>query len=203
MTIAVDRQNCSAHNTSGFVFKALRRPTLLGHLVRGGSTLRGLKPAMFNQTALQVGDAAPELKLKDQHGNLVFLRDFAGRWVVLYFYPKDNTPGCTREACNFQDESERLASLNAQVIGVSADSRESHAAFAGKFNLKFPLLADPAKKVTRSYGALAFYRLARRMTFIVDPQGKVRKIFKSVNPKTHAGEVAQALAELQSSANKA
>ena len=152
---------------------------------------------MLDQTTLQIGDTAPELKLKDQHGNLVFLRDYAGRWVVLYFYPKDDTPGCTREACNFRDGSERLAAFNVQVLGVSVDSRESHESFARKFKLNFPVLADPTKKITRAYGALAFYRLARRMTFIIDPQGKIRKIFKSVNPKIHVEEVAQALKELQ------
>ena len=152
---------------------------------------------MFDQTTLQIGDTAPELKLKDQHGNLVFLRDYTGQWVVLYFYPKDDTPGCTREACNFRDESERLAPFKVQVLGVSVDSRESHENFARKFKLNFPLLADPTKKITRAYGALAFYRLARRMTFVIDPQGKIRKIFKSVNPKTHVEEVAQALKELQ------
>jgi len=155
---------------------------------------------MFDQTTLQIGDAAPELKLKDQHGNLVFLRDYAGRWVVLYFYPKDDTPGCTREACNFRDESERLAPFNVQVLGVSVDNRESHESFARKHKLNFPLLADPTKKITRAYGALAFYRLARRMTFIIDTQGKIRKIFMSVNPKTHVEEVALALTELQAPA---
>ncbi|MCI0424024.1 MAG: peroxiredoxin [Acidobacteria bacterium] len=155
---------------------------------------------MFDETKLQIGDPAPELKLKDQSGNLVFLRDYASKWVVLYFYPKDDTPGCTREACNFRDKSERLAPFNAQVIGVSVDSRESHESFARKFKLNFPLLADPAKKVTKAYGALAFYRLARRMTFVIDPQGKIRRIFKNVNPKIHAEEIAQALKELQSPA---
>jgi thioredoxin-dependent peroxiredoxin len=155
---------------------------------------------MFDQTTLQIGDTAPELKLKDQHGKLVFLRDYAGRWVVLYFYPKDDTPGCTREACNFRDESERLAPFNVQVLGVSVDSRESHQNFARKFKLNFPILADPTKKITRAYGALAFYRLARRMTFIIDPHGKIRKIFRSVNLKMHVEEVAQALTELQAPA---
>lgn len=158
------------------------------------------EPTMFEQATLQIGDTAPELKLKDQQGNLIFLRDYAGRWVVLYFYPKDDTPGCTREACNFRDESVRLATFNVQVLGISVDSRESHESFAKKFNLNFPLLADPTKKIARAYGALAFYRLARRMTFIIDPQGKIRKIFKSVNPKTHVEEVAQALTELQAPA---
>lgn len=152
---------------------------------------------MLIDSQLKVGDSAPELKLKDQHGNLAFLRDYAGKWVVLYFYPKDHTPGCTREACQFRDESERLAPLNVQVIGVSVDDRESHESFAKKHKLNFPLLADPAKKVTKAYGALAFYRLARRMTFIIDPEGKIRKVFKSVNPNRHVDEVVEALKELQ------
>jgi thioredoxin-dependent peroxiredoxin len=153
---------------------------------------------MFGDVKLQVGDSAPELKLKDQHGNLVFLRDYAGKWVVLYFYPKDGTPGCTREACRFRDESQQLAPFNVQVIGVSVDDRESHERFAGKFKLNFPLLADPTKKVTKAYGALAFYRLARRMTFIIDPDGKIRKIFAKVDPNTHVEEIIAALKELQS-----
>jgi peroxiredoxin Q/BCP len=153
---------------------------------------------MFGDIKLQVGDSAPELKLKDQHGNLVFLRDYAGKWVVLYFYPKDGTPGCTREACRFRDESQQLAPFNVQVIGVSVDDRESHEKFARKFKLNFPLLADPTKKVTKAYGALAFYRLARRMTFIIDPDGKIRKIFAKVDPNTHVEEIIAALKELQS-----
>jgi thioredoxin-dependent peroxiredoxin len=153
---------------------------------------------MFSDVKLQVGDSAPELKLKDQHGNLVFLRDYAGKWVVLYFYPKDDTPGCTREACRFRDETQQLAPFNVQVIGVSVDDRESHEKFARKFKLSFPLLADPTKKVTKAYGALAFYRLARRMTFIIDSDGKIRKIFEKVNPNTHVEEIIASLKELQS-----
>lgn len=153
---------------------------------------------MFSTPILQVGDTAPELKLKDQNGNLVFLRDFAGKkWVVLYFYPKDDTPGCTKEACSFRDESHRLERFNVQVLGVSVDNRESHQAFARKLKLSFPLLADPDRKVTKTYGALAFYRLAKRMTFIIDPEGTIRKVFSQVNPKTHVEEVVTALEELQ------
>ncbi len=155
---------------------------------------------MFGTPILQVGDLAPELKLKDQNGNLVFLRDFAGKkWVVLYFYPKDDTPGCTKEACNFRDASELLDRFNVQVLGVSVDSRESHQTFARKLKLRFPLLADPDRKVTKAYGALAFYRLARRTTFIIDPEGRIRKVFPRVDPKTHTGEVVAALEALQGS----
>jgi thioredoxin-dependent peroxiredoxin len=153
---------------------------------------------MIPSTKLQVGDIAPELKLKDQDGNLVFLRDFFDKkWVVLYFYPMDDTPGCTKEACNFRDNLGRLSELGVQVIGVSVDNNQSHKRFANKFKLNFPLLADPTKKVTKAYGALAFYRLARRMTFIIDKQGKVRKVFPKVNPAGHVDEIIQALRELQ------
>ncbi len=153
---------------------------------------------MLTDSRLKVGDPAPELKLKDQNGNLVFLRDFAQKkWVVLYFYPKDDTPGCTKEACSFRDESAVLAPFNVQIIGVSVDNAESHKSFAKKLNLNFPLLADPTKKVTKAYGALAFYRLAKRMTFIIDPQGLIRKIFDSVIPQTHVEAIVAALKELQ------
>ncbi|MEW5975412.1 MAG: peroxiredoxin [Acidobacteriota bacterium] len=153
---------------------------------------------MFPQIHLKEGDPAPELKLKDQHGNLVWLRDYLSKkWVVLYFYPKDHTPGCTQEACDLRDNMERLLEHEAQVVGVSVDDHESHGRFARKHGLNFPLLADPKKKVTRSYGALAFYRLARRMTFIIDQQGTIRKIFPKVNPKTHVEEVLRALQELK------
>ena len=153
---------------------------------------------MLTDSKLKAGDPAPELKLKDQNGNLVFLRDFAQKkWVVLYFYPKDDTPGCTKEACSFRDESAVFAPFNVQIIGVSVDNAESHKSFAKKFSLNFPLLADPTKKVTKAYGALAFYRLAKRMTFIIDPQGMIRKIFDSVSPQNHVEEIVEALRELQ------
>jgi thioredoxin-dependent peroxiredoxin len=153
---------------------------------------------MITTAKVQVGDNAPELKLKDQDGHLVFLRDFFDKkWVVLYFYPMDDTPGCTKEACNFRDNLGRLTELGVQVIGVSVDNYQSHKRFANKFKLDFPLLSDPTKKVTKAYGALAFYRLAKRMTFIIDKQGKVRKIFPKVNPAGHIDEIIEALRELQ------
>ncbi len=153
---------------------------------------------MFGELQLKEGDPAPELKLKDQHGNLVFLRDFREKkWLVLYFYPKDDTPKCTMEACSFRDTIEELRKADVQVVGVSTDTGESHQSFARKHRLNFPLLADPTRKVTRVYGALAFYRLARRMTFLIDKQGTIRRIFPKVNPKTHVGEIQKALKELQ------
>ena len=152
---------------------------------------------MFGSFEIKEGDIAPELKLKDQDGNLVFLRDFREKWVVLYFYPKDETPGCTEEACGFRDTLEELREAGVQVVGVSTDTWESHRHFARRHGLNFPLLADPTKKVTRGYGALAFYRLARRMTFLIDKHGIIRKIFPKVNPKTHVDEIRKALEELE------
>lgn len=153
---------------------------------------------MTGMALIEVGQPAPELKLKDQNGNLVFLRDFANRkWVVLYFYPKDQTPGCTKEACNFRDNIDRFIALNVQVLGVNVDDPRSHQAFSIKHRLNFPLLADTTKKVTKAYGALAFYRLPRRMTFVIDPGGKIRKIFSHVNPSNHAEELLAVLKELQ------
>jgi peroxiredoxin Q/BCP len=153
---------------------------------------------MITSAKVQVGDSAPELKLKDQDGHLVFLRDFFDKkWVVLYFYPMDDTRGCTKEACNFRDNLGRLTELGVQVIGVSVDNHQSHKRFANRFKLDFPLLSDPTKKVTKAYGALAFYRLAKRMTFIIDKQGKIRKIFPKVNPAGHIDEIIEALRELQ------
>jgi len=152
---------------------------------------------MTGNTLIEVGQPAPDFKLKDQSGKLVFLRDFANKkWVILYFYPKDQTHGCTQEACNFRDEIDRFLSHNVQVLGVSVDDSLSHQAFSNKYRLNFPLLADPAKKVTKAYGALAFYRLARRMTFIIDPEGRIRKIFDHVNPSNHIDELVVALKEL-------
>ena len=129
---------------------------------------------MIGNASLELGQQAPDFKLKDQNENLVFLRDFANRkWVVLYFYPKDQTPGCTKEACNFRDNIDRFVALNVQVLGVNVDDSRSHQAFSTKHRLNFPLLADTTKKVTKAYGALAFYRLPRRMTFVIDPKGKI------------------------------
>jgi peroxiredoxin Q/BCP len=185
-----------------FNSKQIRRSILLPAFLLCLATFReiALGETMFEDHTLKVGDTAPELKLKDQHGNLIFLRDFAKKkWVVLYFYPKDDTPGCTKEACQLRDQSKQLEPFNVQVLGVSVDSIESHDKFARKFNLSFPLLADPTKKVTKAYGALAFYRLARRITFIIDPEGKIRHIFSKVNPTSHVDEIVEALKQLQAS----
>src|SRR3990172_5285488 len=123
------------------------------------------------------GAPAPAFSLADQAGKTRTLAEFRGKWVVLYFYPKDDTPGCTEEACNFRDDIFALSRMDAQVIGVSLDDSASHAQFAKKYSLPFPLLADPSGAVTDSYGALPQGgRYAKRYTFLFDPAGKVAKV---------------------------
>jgi peroxiredoxin Q/BCP len=136
------------------------------------------------------GAQAPAFSLPDQTGKPRSLAEFRSRWVVLYFYPKDDTPGCTEEACNFRDDIFALEQMGAQVVGVSLDDSASHARFAKKHGLPFPLLADPSGTVTRSYGALTEgSQYARRYTFLIDPAGKVAKVYTSVETSRHSAEV--------------
>jgi peroxiredoxin Q/BCP len=132
------------------------------------------------------------------------LEDYLGRWVVLYFYPKDDTPGCTKEACSFRDEKGNLEALGAVVLGVSADDVQSHARFHSKYALNFPLLSDPGKEVIRAYGAWGVKQLygqvyegVMRQTYLIDPAGRVARVWEKVRPEGHAAEVAEALLELQ------
>lgn len=143
------------------------------------------------------GAPAPAFSLADQSGKTRTLAEFRGKWVVLYFYPKDDTPGCTEEACKFRDDIFALNQMDAQVIGVSLDDSASHAQFAKKYSLPFPLLADPSGAVTRSYGALPQgSRYARRYTFLIDPAGKVAKVYTSVETSRHSVEVIEDLKRL-------
>ncbi|MCL4454832.1 MAG: thioredoxin-dependent thiol peroxidase [Deinococcus sp.] len=150
------------------------------------------------------GEKAPHFALPDQEGKVHKLSDYQGGWLVLYFYPKDDTPGCTKEACSFRDEQATLKKLGAVVLGVSADDTKSHAKFAEKFNLNFPLLADPSAEMIKSYGAWGKknlygkeYEGVLRQTFIVDPKGNVARVWEKVKPEDHALDVAEALRELQ------
>jgi peroxiredoxin Q/BCP len=148
----------------------------------------------------QVGQPAPLFNLPDQNGKVHSLDEYKGRWVVLYFYPKDDTPGCTQEACAFRDDLHKLTALGAQVIGVSVDDTASHAEFARKYHLPFPLLADKDGRIAASYGALmnlGLIRFARRYTFLIDPQGKVAKSYLKVDTSRHSGEIVDDLARLK------
>ena len=142
---------------------------------------------------LEVGHPAPAFDLPDADLEMVSLSSFRGkRHVVLYFYPKDDTPGCTEEACAFRDDQAALTLLGAQVIGVSLDDSASHAAFAKKYSLPFPLLADTDAKVSASYGAvtnLVVAKFARRYTFLIDPQGRIAKAYLNVDTSRHSAEI--------------
>lgn len=146
------------------------------------------------------GSAAPEFTLPSQDGAFVSLKDYRGSWVVLYFYPKDQTPGCTREAHNFQVDQVKYAQHKAVVLGVSVDSVDSHKSFCSKEGLNFKLLADGKGKVSSAYGSLTnlgFVKFAARNTFLIDPTGKVAKTYTSVNPAQHSEEVLAALEQMQ------
>lgn len=150
---------------------------------------------------LAVGEVAPDFDLTDQNQVRRRLGDYRGQWLVLYFYPKDETPGCTKEACAFRDAG---SDLGAAVIGISKDSVDSHAKFAQNHRLNFPLLADPTTEVIRAYGAWGTKNLygklsegTLRQTFLIDPQGRIAHIWKRVKPETHPAEVAEKLEALK------
>jgi len=150
--------------------------------------------------APEVGTAAPDFLLTSNEGKQIGLGDFHGKWVVLYFYPKDFTSGCTLEAHNFQRDLEQYEKVNAAIVGVSVDTADSHKSFCEKEKLNFKLLSDPDAKVSDKYGSVMDYngmKLSARNTFIINPEGKIAKVFLKVNPKTHSEEVLAALAELQ------
>lgn len=149
---------------------------------------------------LEVGMKAPQFDLYDQTGTQHSLSNYLGKWVVMYFYPKDDTPGCTKEACAFRDDIPTLNKLDVRVFGVSVDSTESHAEFANKFDLQFPLLADIGGNVSAEYGSLTKVgpmKFAKRHTFIIDPDGKFAKIYRSVKPASHSDEVIAEIKNLQ------
>ncbi len=147
----------------------------------------------------EVGKPAPDFNLPDQNGKLHVLKDYRGKWLVLYFYPRDDTPGCTQEACAFRDDLQQITALDAQVVGVSVDDSSSHAEFARKYHLPFPLLADQTTGTAARYGALmdlVFIKVARRYTFLIDPQGNVGKVYLSVETSRHSKEIIEDLQKL-------
>jgi peroxiredoxin Q/BCP len=155
------------------------------------------KPASSD---LKVGQKAPDFTVMDDKGEKVKLADLKGKKVVLYFYPKDDTPGCTKEACAFRDGIDKIKKRGAVVLGVSADSVESHKKFKGKFDLNFPLLADPDKKMIEAYGVWKEksmygkkYMGIERTTFLIDETGKIAHIFPKVKVDQHYDEVLEAL----------
>ncbi|MCX6783476.1 MAG: thioredoxin-dependent thiol peroxidase [candidate division WWE3 bacterium] len=145
---------------------------------------------------LSINTKAPQFSASDQTGTVRNLSDYLGKWVVLYFYPKDDTPGCTKEACSLQDSYTELEKLGAVIIGVSKDSIASHQKFAAKYHLKFPLLADETKEIINKYeawGSKKFmgkeYEGTLRITYLIDTTGVIRKAYLKVNPLTHVSEI--------------
>ena len=167
------------------------------------TTILTLSTLMFSSlqaNTLELGQAAPEFELKDQDGETHSLEKYRGQWVVMYFYPKDDTPGCTKEACAFRDDYKTISAQNTQVLGISVDSTESHAEFAEKYNLPFPLLADIDGLVAKNYQSLlslGFIKLAKRHTFIVDPDGIIKMIYRKVEPNSHSDQILSDLIKLQ------
>ena len=144
---------------------------------------------------------APHFSLNDSDGQLHSLSDYIGKWLVVYFYPKDDTPGCTTQACSLRDARDELAELGAEVVGISMDDASSHEKFKAKHTLNFTLLSDPDKKVIESYGAWGKKMFGRegilRKTFIIDPQGLVQKVYGRATPLGHGNSVVESLKKLQ------
>lgn len=168
-------------------------------LVAGGvAVLAGALRA--GNTAPAVGTEAPDFTLNSQDDKPVSLHDFRGRWVVLYFYPKDMTPGCTVEAHNFQRDLASYQARNATILGVSVQDEQTHREFCAKESLHFKLLADTKKEVSEKYDSIINFgimKLSARHTFLIDPSGKVRRVWTDVDVKKHSGEILATLAELE------
>ena len=161
---------------------------LLAYFLRSGA-----------EETLAVGVPAPEFELPDQTGQLHSLEDYRDKWIVLYFYPKDETPGCTTEACEFRDNIFAFRDLNAQILGVSFDDVESHLKFAENHELPFPLLADTEGKAADAYGVktrMFGMTVAKRQTFLIDPAGNIARHYASVKPATHSQQVLADLRDL-------
>lgn len=162
----------------------------LGLFFRLSSKKKSLKPGQF----------APDFRLMDQDGKIHTLADFQGKWLALYFYPKDDTPGCTKQACAFRDGLQELVDLGAEVIGVSVDDTDSHADFAKKYHLQFPLLADTTAETAARYHSLinlGLFKFAKRNTFLIDPQGKIARMYLSASAARNSAEVIEDLKHLQ------
>ena len=147
---------------------------------------------VFAGEALMTGSDAPAFNLQDQNGEWHTLEEYKGQWLAIYFYPKDDTPGCTKEACNFRDNIYAFKAIDAAVVGISVDDVESHKKFSDKYKIPFTILADDSSETAKAYGVLRDYKLiklASRQSFLVDPEGKIAKHYADVDPDTHTDEV--------------
>jgi len=167
-----------------------------------GLTTLALVYAAETQTQPETGKPAPDFSLTTGDGSQVSLKDYRGKWVVLYFYPKDFTSGCTMEAHNFQRDLTKYEGAGAVILGVSVDTAQSHKDFCAKEGLNFKLLADPDAKISTEYGSVMDYKgqkLAARNTFIINPQGEIAKVYTGVKPADHSEQVLKDLADLKKS----
>lgn len=153
--------------------------------------------------SLTIGDIAPDFSLPDAEGNIISLASLRGKRVILYFYPRDNTPGCTKEACGFRDAYPAYQNLNVVIIGISTDDAKSHQKFASKYQLPFPLLCDRDGSVATAYGSYGTKKFMgkeyigiHRSTFVISPDGKIEKIYRQVKPESHAKEILADLSAL-------
>lgn len=174
-------------------------------LIAGLALVIGLGYSWLNAASAAqpaVGQAAPAFRLQDQNGNWVALEDFRGRWTAVYFYPKADTPGCTKEACEFRDNIFAFEALGATIIGISIDAIKDQKKFAEKYSLPFPLLADIDGKTAEAYGVLnnlGIMKIAKRQSFLIGPDGRIARHYEKVDPATHSKEV---LADLEALAAK-
>lgn len=177
----------------------MKRTLALAALVAGVASIISMLAAETSKQPT-AGTAAPDFSLATGDGSQVSLKDFRGKWVVLYFYPKDFTSGCTLEAKNFQRDLARYQEAGAVILGVSVDSAQSHKDFCAKEGLNFKLLADPDAKTSAQYGSTMDYKgakMAARNTFLINPKGEIAKVYTGVNPAEHSEQVLKDLAELK------
>jgi peroxiredoxin Q/BCP len=177
---------------------------MISTLKKSLATLLGISVATATLADLSLGKPAPDFRLQDQHSEWHTLEQHRGKWVTLYFYPKDDTPGCTKEACAFRDNIFAFDELDAIILGVSLDDTESHEAFAEKYSLPFSILADTDKSTAQAYGVytkIVGFEMAKRETFLIDPEGNIAKHYPKVKPATHSEEVLVDLRKLAASRN--
>ena len=158
---------------------------------------RGRFPAATMADLLEAGTEAPDFEGVTQDGRSIRLRDFDGRAVVLYFYPEDDTPGCTREACAFRDDLGAFKDVGAEVLGVSVQDATSHHAFREKYGLTFDLVADPDKRIARTYNALGLFGVAKRVTYVIGPDRTILAAYRRVDPGSHSKEALRILSEMK------
>ena len=173
---------------------------MLGATLKRLTAILGLSVSATTLAAITIGQPAPDFNLQDQRGNWHTLEQHRGQWITLYFYPKDDTPGCTTEACAFRDNIFAFDELNAVVLGVSLDDVASHEEFAEKYSLPFAILADTEQQAAAAYGVLRKIgpmTLAKRQSFLINPEGNIVKHYEKVDPETHTEQVLNDLRELK------